>query len=96
MKNQLRFRIAGPWIPVLGLLIALCIPGRLVAQLDRGEVTGTVEDPSGAVVQNAAIVLANDDTTAKITTKSTATGTYVFVDVLPGKYTVEAEAPGFR
>ncbi len=96
MKNQLRFRIAGPWIPVLGLLIALCIPGRLVAQLDRGEVTGTVEDPSGAVVQNAAIVLANDDTTAKITTKSTATGTYVFVDVLPGKYTVEAEAPGFQ
>ena len=58
--------------------------------------TGTVEDPSGAVVQKATIALINDDTTVKITTKSTATGTYVFDDVNPGKYTVEAEAPGFK
>ena len=81
---------------ILLSLVALCIPGRLRAQLDRGEVTGTVEDPSGAVVQKAKIILTNDDTTAKIATQSTATGTYVFDDVLAGKYTVEAEATGFQ
>jgi hypothetical protein len=55
-----------------------------------------VEDPTGAVVQKATIDLINNDTTARITTKSTTTGTYVFDDVLPGNYTVEAEAPGFQ
>jgi len=96
MKTQIRFRIANYLLPVTGLLIALCLPGKLAAQLDRGEITGTAEDPSGAVVQNATIVLTNDDTSAKITSKSTATGTYVFDDVLPGKYTLIAEASGFQ
>jgi hypothetical protein len=96
MKTQRRFRIASSLFPLVAVLVALCVPGRLAAQLDRGEITGTVEDPSGAVVQKATIVLTNDDTTAKIETKSTATGTYVFDDVLPGKYTVEAEAPSFE
>ena len=67
-----------------------------MAQLDRGEITGTVEDPSGAVVQNAAVLLTNVDTGVKTTTKSTSTGTYVFDDMLPGKYTVEFQAPGFE
>ena len=96
MKIKQQFRIAGPWLTLVVSLLALCLPGRLTAQLDRGEVTGTVEDPSGAVVQKATIALINDDTTVKISTKSTATGTYVFDDVIPGNYTVEAEAPGFK
>ena len=96
METNRRFKIAGPLIPLLGLLIALCVPARLAAQLDRGEITGTVEDPSGAVVQKATINLTNDSTGVKTSTKSTTTGTYVFDGVLPGTYTVEAEAPGFQ
>jgi hypothetical protein len=96
MNIKQQFRIAGPWLTLVVSLLALCLPGRLAAQLDRGEVTGTVEDPSGAVVQKTSIALINDDTTARITTKSTVTGTYVFDDVIPGKYTIEAEAPGFQ
>jgi len=96
MNIKQQFRIAGPWLTLVVTLLALCLPGRLAAQLDRGEITGTVEDPTGAIVQKATIDLINNDTTARITTKSTATGTYVFDDVLPGKYTVEAQAPGFQ
>jgi len=96
MNIKQQFRIAGPWLTLVVTLLALCLPGRLAAQLDRGEVTGTVEDPSGAVVQKASIALINNDTGAQTTTKSTATGTYVFDGVLPGNYTVEAEAPGFQ
>ncbi|MFZ2020830.1 MAG: TonB-dependent receptor domain-containing protein [Terracidiphilus sp.] len=96
MKTQLRFWSSSLLFAALGLLLALCIPGRLMAQLDRGEITGTVEDPSGAVVQNAAVLLTNVDTGVKTTTKSTSTGTYVFDDMLPGKYTVEFQAPGFE
>ena len=96
MKSQESSRAKALWLSVLGLVVLLCLPCRLAAQLDRGEVTGTVEDPSGAKVQKATITLTNDDTTATITTRSTSTGTYVFDDVLPGKYTVQAEATGFE
>jgi hypothetical protein len=96
MNFRLRFRIVGQSFACLGLLAVLTAPGRLAAQLDRGEITGTVMDPSGAVVQKATITLTNDDTTVKITSKSTTTGTYVFDDVLPGKYTINAEVPGFE
>jgi hypothetical protein len=80
----------------LGLLAVLSMPASLMGQLDRGEITGTAEDPSGAVVPNTIIVLTNDETTAKNTTMSTGTGTYVFDDLNPGRYTIEAEAPGFE
>jgi hypothetical protein len=96
MKARLLRRIAASLFPVLGLFLLLCVPGRLAAQLDRGEITGTAEDPSHAVVQNASIVLTNDSTGVKTTTKSTSTGTYVFDDVIPGKYAIEAEAGGFE
>ncbi len=96
MKSNRQSKIAWQCVTFLAPLIILCIPCRLTAQLDRGEVTGTVEDPAGAVVQKAKIALINDDTTVKTTTQSTTTGTYVFDDVIPGKYTVEAEAPNFE
>ena len=48
------------------------------------------------MVQNAKITLTNDDTNVKTNTKSTQTGTYVFDDLLPGRYTIEAEASGFQ
>ncbi len=96
MKARILHRIAASLFPVLGLFLLLCVPGRLAAQLDRGEITGTAEDPSHAVVQNASIVLTNDNTGVKTTTKSTSTGTYVFDDVIPGKYAIEAEAGGFE
>jgi Carboxypeptidase regulatory-like domain len=80
----------------INLLLFLCVPAWLSAQLDRGEVTGTVQDASGAVVAKALIVLTNANTGVRNTTQSTATGTYVLDDVLPGRYTVEVQAPGFE
>ena len=75
---------------------SLLLPANLRAQIDRGEITGTVEDSSGAVVQNAKIVLTNNQTKVATSTRSTQTGTYVFDDLLPGQYTIEAESSGFK
>jgi Carboxypeptidase regulatory-like domain len=93
-----RLRIKKPQLlfTLLGFLLLFGFPGRLLAQLDRGEITGTTQDPTGALVPNARISLINDDTGVKLTTQSTATGTYVFDDVFPGKYSMEVEAPGFK
>ena len=96
MKPQLHHRVAGLRLLAVGLLVVFCLPLSLMAQLDRGEITGTVEDPTGAVVQNAKIVLTNNATNVSTTTSSTLTGTYVFQDLLPGQYTIEAQSGGFE
>ena len=96
MNTSKRLGGARPWLVIVGLLMVICIPARLAAQLDRGEITGTVEDPSGAVVANAQIVTTNEATGAKIATRSTNTGTYVFDDLIAGTYTLEAQSAGFE
>jgi hypothetical protein len=58
--------------------------------------TGTVTDPTGAVIPNAAIVI-SDATTQNIrTVKTDRTGRYLVGDLVPGNYQVEAQAPGFN
>jgi Carboxypeptidase regulatory-like domain/TonB dependent receptor len=96
MKTQLRFRMPTIALATLTLLGAILLPANLLAQIDRGEITGTVEDPTGAVVQNAKIVLINTQTNVTASTRSTQTGTYSFEDLLPGEYTIQADAPGFK
>ena len=96
MEAQTRSRFAGSCLIILGLLIFACLPGQLTAQMDRGSITGTVLDPTGAVVPNVKIVLTNNATNVGITTESTQTGTYVFDRLLPGIYTIEAEQSGFQ
>ena len=96
MTAQMRRRLAGSWFPILGLLGVLYLPCQLTAQIDRGEVTGTVRDRSGAVITGAKVVLTNDATGISATTQSTATGTYVFDNLIPGTYSIDAEATGFE
>jgi hypothetical protein len=96
METKTQFGGARPWFIALSLLIAVLVPCKLAAQIDRGEITGTVEDPTGAVISNARIVLTNDATAVKAATQSTNTGTYVFNNLLPGTYTVDAQSGGFE
>ena len=78
------------------LVIALLIAPSLVAQsLVSGDLTGTVTDPSGAVVPNATVVLKNNATGATHTTTTTSSGAYRFSLLPPGSYTVSASAQGF-
>ncbi len=84
-------------ITILGVLLLLVfVPASLLAQIDMGSVVGTVKDPAGAVVPGARIKLINQATGVTQTTNSTSTGTYVFPQVLPGVYTLQAESSGFK
>lgn len=66
------------------------------AQSDRGTITGTVNDPTGAVIGEAAIELRNENTGATYKTASTSTGNYVLPQLPTGKYVLTATAPGFK
>ncbi len=74
----------------------LLLPCGLTAQIDTGSLTGTVKDPSGAVISGAKITLTNDGTRMSVATTSTATGNYVFSGLLPGTYTLQAKESGFE
>jgi hypothetical protein len=78
------------------LVIALVMAPSLMAQsLVSGDLTGTVTDPSGAVVSSATVTLKNNGTGAARTTTTSASGTYRFALLSPGNYTVSVVASGF-
>ncbi len=65
------------------------------AQLN-GRVTGTVSDPSGAVVPNATVDLVLDGgDAALLSAKTDSAGVFDFAAVRPGVYTLVVEAAGF-
>ncbi len=77
---------------------ALCLlaGARLSGQGTTSRAVGTVQDPSGAVVANAAVSLTNQGTGATFSTTTSAAGTYVFEAIQSGSYTVAVETAGFR
>jgi hypothetical protein len=84
--------------PYLFVLIGACLcllPASAFAQGDLGALTGSVLDPSAAVVPEATITLTNVDTGVHWTVKSSSAG-YYRVPVPPGKYQLRAEKEGFK
>ncbi len=81
---------------IVPLLVLLAVSNSAWAQEFRGTLTGTVSDPSGAVVPNATVEAVNNSTQQKYTTETTAKGVYFIPYVLPGTYTVTARASGFK
>ena len=89
-------RSATRWISILLLSLAFhtyAPPSR--AQLPTGEISGTVADPSGAAVPGAKIEIVNKATAETRSTSASQTGTYSFLTVIPGTYTMKVEASGF-
>src|SRR5579871_2978925 len=70
--------------------------GLAFGQSDRGIITGTISDPAGAVVANAAINLKNTATGLEYQAASTATGNFTLPEVPVGTYEMSVESPGFK
>ena len=60
------------------------------------QISGTVTDPTGSVLPNAVIVVADQGTGLTRTVKSNQAGNYVVPDLPTGQYRVTCEAPGFK
>ena len=56
-----------------------------------GSISGTVKDPSGAVMPNAAVVATNSDTGAQTTVTTDDRGAYTFPVLPVGHYVVEID-----
>ena len=77
-----------------GLALLSILPDGLLAQ-GIGSLTGTVIDPSGTPVPNAAVSIVNEATHAT-TNATTSSGVYVASNLPPGIYDVSVTASGFK
>jgi len=59
-------------------------------------IVGTITDPSGSSIPNVAITITNTATAAVRRTVSNEAGQYAAPGLGNGKYTIKAEAPGFK
>lgn len=66
------------------------------AQIDRASISGTITDPSGAVVVGATVTATNVGTGQVETVKTGADGGYTISLLHIGSYSVEASASGFQ
>lgn len=74
----------------------LVLAGAAYAQTSRGTITGTVLDPTGAVVRGAHVALTGVETGVRLSTESNDAGVYRFDAVDLGIYDLQVTHPGFR
>src|SRR5580693_6704109 len=95
MKNLL---VTG--MEILTVVLCFCLvltftPGA-AAQTTFGIVIGTVSDTSGGALEGAQVTLTNQETDAKLTQTTGSDGLYQFSNLLPGRYRIDVEKPGFK
>ena len=80
----------------VGLLFVLLSAIPLSASGPTGNITGTITDPSGAVVRKAHVTVRNEATNATREAQSNDGGDYTVALLPPGRYSVTVESAGFR
>ncbi len=107
MKNFARSLTTQTWmsqirpLTAIAFLLAAVFLALPVSRLSysqgiTGSITGTVTDPSGAVVAGATVTVRDVETNgARVVTTSDA-GTYTVTQLLPGHYEVKVDKSGFK
>ena len=85
-----------PKLFIVACAICFSIPFVTYTQSTAAFVSGTITDPSGAVVAGAKVSARNLDTGVVINSSSNDSGVYVFPPLPYGQYEFTAEHAGFR
>src|SRR2546425_11286087 len=79
------------------LMVVLCLLATTsFGQANNATLTGTVADSTGAVLPGVSITATNNGTGIVSTLLTNEAGAYTIQALLPGRYTVAAELPGFQ
>jgi len=82
---------------VTTLAVLFLTAGMLRAQAPgTGAIMGSVHDPSGLPVANAAVSTVNESTNASRNTVANSTGDFAVTLLAPGTYSVTVNVPGFK
>ena len=82
-----------------GLLLLLTLPlllGPAQATVSTAQLRGTVQDPTGAVIPGAKVMLVNDTTGESSEAGTDEFGRYLFNNLRPSSYTIRVESTGFN
>jgi hypothetical protein len=78
------------------LVVSFLLAAALVQAGGEGKITGTVMDPTNAVIPGATVVALDTATGVKRTTQTDASGSYAFPVLPVGQYAIEVTAVGFK
>ena len=81
---------------VMMAIVTFSAAGMGQAQANAADLTGTVTDPSGAVVAGATVIARGMGTGISRTVTADAEGHYRIIGLPPGEYEVSAEAASFK
>jgi hypothetical protein len=86
------------WLPLLAVAVAALLASAVPtdAQVLYGSIVGTVTDASGAAVPGATVTAINQGTNLAREATTRSDGSYSFVNVLPGEYTIRVSLQGFK
>jgi hypothetical protein len=73
-----------------------CAATVVFAQVDTGTITGTVADPSGAMLPGATVTLTHEESKISRTVLTNEVGYYVAPNLHAGSYSIKVELAGFK
>jgi hypothetical protein len=96
VNSSLRFGIrnTGRSVARSFAVLLLCVP--MFAQGNAGRILGSVTDQAGGVIVGASVVVTDVQRGISRTLSTDDAGQYLAPNLLPGGYSVRAQAPGFK
>src|SRR5580698_974860 len=93
MKQSIRIG----WLSLICLVVLSVVAGQAAwAQANRGTITGTVTDTTGAVVSGVDVTVTNTGTNVPAKTVTNQDGLYNVPNLFPGSYSIQFEKSGFE
>ena len=90
-----RFSALCARLSVLAVLLWMGLPAAFAQLSGKGEIKGTVTDPTGAVVANATVTATEDTTGVHTVRQTNSAGDFDLSPLDPGIYTVTVTSTGF-
>ncbi len=91
-----RHRLATLMTIVFAAAVLISVQPALAQLRIVGSISGTVQDPTGAVVANARVVLKDQKTGLTKESTTTDAGTFLFPDLASGSYQITVSMSGFK
>ncbi len=84
----------------LCVLLFICLlwvsSGVCLAQSSTASINGTIKDASGSIIPAAEVLLTNTRTNVERKAATNDVGVYVFLNIIPGDYRLQATKTGFK